>query len=123
MSWWQRSQASDSMKNFDGILRLPATCDELGKNGPSFPSPSLFIETGAIDGFRITKRLLQESREYLAPNATRHAKAIIPSAGTQALRFDPLRRRLSHHPASSATAGANPARGKRSIWKGGGTPP
>ena len=32
------------MKNFDGILRLPATCDELGKNGPFAPSPSLFID-------------------------------------------------------------------------------
>src|SRR5208283_3088173 len=103
MSWWQRSQASDSMKNFDGILRLPATCDELGKNGPAAPSPSLFMERGAISGFRMTKRLLQESREYLAPIEMTTATAIMPSAGTQALRFVSLRR-LSHHPASSATA-------------------
>src|SRR6516164_1147910 len=45
MSWWQRSQASDSMKNFDGMLRLPYTCEELGKNLPFAPSPSLFIES------------------------------------------------------------------------------
>ena len=41
------------MKNFDGILRSPATCDELGKNFPLTPSPSLFIDSGAISGLRM----------------------------------------------------------------------
>src|ERR1039457_6276897 len=108
MSWWQRSQASDSMKNFDGIFRLPATCDELGKNGPSAPSPSLFMDAGAICGFWMTKRLLQESREYFAPKELTTAKATIPRAGIHGLRSLPWRW-LNHHPASSATANAESA--------------
>src|SRR5271157_5587946 len=108
MSWWQRSQASDSMKNFDGIFRSPATCDELGKNLPFAPSPSLFIDNGAIGGFWMTKRLLQESREYLAPKATTTATASIASAGIHGLRFISLRW-FNHQPASSATASAETA--------------
>src|SRR5664279_2052201 len=91
------------MKNFDGILRFPATCDELGKKGPFAPSPSLSIDSGAICGFRMTKRLLQESREYFAPNEMTTATATMPSAEIQGLRFASLRW-LNHHPASNATA-------------------
>src|ERR1039457_6394687 len=96
------------MKNFDGIFRLPATCDELGKNGPSAPSPSLSIDAGAICGFWMTKRLLQESREYFAPNEITIATATMPNAGNHGLRFASLRW-LNHHPASSATANADTA--------------
>src|SRR5664279_4897712 len=96
------------MKNFEGIFRFPATCDELGKNGPLAPSPSLFIESGAIRGLRITKRLLQESREYFAPKEITTAMATMPKAGIQGLRVQPSRW-LSHHPASKATARAETA--------------
>src|SRR6516165_8716956 len=93
------------MKNFDGMLRLPYTSDELGKNFPPAPSPSLFIDRGAIPGLRMTKCLLQESREYLAPTVTTAATAIIPRAETHTPGCDSLRR-LIHHPAKSATPSA-----------------
>src|SRR5438309_554906 len=64
MSSWQRAQASDSMKNFAGILRLPATCAELGKKAPVGPSPSPSMVRGATEGFWIANRLLHDSRRY-----------------------------------------------------------
>src|SRR6266568_3266362 len=52
------------MKNFDGIFRLPATCEELGKNAPVGPSPSSSIDSGATDGFLIAYCLLHVWRRY-----------------------------------------------------------
>src|SRR5581483_282678 len=68
MSWWQRLQESDSMKNLLGIFCPPYTCAELGKNGPCGPSPSLSIVAGEFAGFFITALLRQRAvRRYQHP--------------------------------------------------------
>src|SRR5215469_1617839 len=82
MSWWQRLQESDSMKNLLGIFWLPYTCAELGKNGPFGPSPSPSIDAGGIMGFSMRARFCQRAlRRYQAP-----APALAMTAHTTATR-------------------------------------
>src|SRR5712692_12063068 len=80
MSWWQRWQESDSIKNLLGIFLPPNTCAELGKNGPLGPSPSPSTLAAGINGFWMRARDCQrESRRYRAaiPKTTRTARQIV----------------------------------------------
>src|SRR5207237_10934025 len=56
MSWWQRLQESDSMKNLLGIFFPPNTWAELGKNGPLGPSPSSSMVAGEVGGLSMRAR-------------------------------------------------------------------
>src|SRR5215469_11430781 len=82
MSWWQRWQETDSMKNLLGIFWPPYTCAELGKNAPFGPSPSPSIDAGGITGFSMRARFCQRVlRRYQAP-----ALAAATTANTTATR-------------------------------------
>src|SRR5664279_935567 len=104
MSWWHRAQASDSMKNFAGILRLPATCAELGKNIPLAPSPSSSMESGALEEFRMMYCLLHDCRVYHEPALTPTATMRKAAANPQVERAGAALRFCIHHAASITTA-------------------
>src|SRR5271155_5703053 len=70
MSAWQRSQASDFMKYWEGMLPPSLVCAELGKNFPLGPSPSPSMVSGGISGLEIRFALFQAtSRVHQVPVA------------------------------------------------------
>src|SRR5438094_9858547 len=73
MSAWQRWQASDFMKYWEGILPPCLVCAELGKNLPCGPSPSLSIVSGGIGGLEMRFAFFQ------ATSRVNHVPAAIPT--------------------------------------------
>src|SRR5260370_27198319 len=72
MSAWQRWQASDFMKYWEGILMPCLVCAELGKNFPCGPSPSASIDAGGMSGLEMRFALFQ------AASRTHHVPAAMP---------------------------------------------
>src|SRR5260370_35585081 len=106
MSLWQRSQASDCMKYFAGIVPPFLVCAELGKKRPCGPSPSPSIVAGAIAGFLILYAFSQViSRTHHAlPEIPVVAASTIPTRTTpHMLRYTNHRHRYSENPAWSTT--------------------
>src|ERR1700704_3648329 len=67
---WQRWQALDCMKYFDGMFPPCLVWAELGKNFPLGPSPSPSMVSGGISGFAMRFALCHaSSRVHQAPAA------------------------------------------------------
>src|SRR6267154_6087507 len=70
MSAWQRWQASDFMKYWEGMPPPCLVCAELGKNLPCGPSPSPSMVSAGISGLDMQLAFLQAtSRVHQAPAA------------------------------------------------------
>ena len=76
MSAWQRWQASDFMKYWEGILPPCLVCAELGKNFPCGPSPSLSIVSGGISGLEMRFAFFQ------ATSRVHHVPAAMPTVSS-----------------------------------------
>src|SRR5437879_12180443 len=80
MSAWQRWQASDFMKYWEGILPPCLVCAELGKNLPCGPSPSLSIVSGGIGGLEMRFAFFQAtSRVHHVPAAMLAVRRVSPA--------------------------------------------
>src|SRR6266436_8941280 len=91
MSAWQRWQASDFMKYWEGILTPCLVCAELGKNFPCGPSPSASMDSGGMSGLEIRLALFQ------AASRTHHVPAAMPAVSS-ANAANPKPRRMRPSP-------------------------
>src|SRR3954471_20841587 len=112
MSAWHLPQLALVMKKFAGMVRCTFVSPEEGKNGLDGPAPSSFIDTGTIEGLRMTPRSF--AREDVIVAATGAAIAamttIVHAAATNRRSPGAPRRRIERAPAMAS--GTPPASDK-----------